>query len=277
MGSADARGLPLKDRFVSQLKAFWQRLRQPGPAELLAFGFILPLILLWLDPLIFKSSVSVAERPLGTPIFGRWQIFVYAGIGLLAPVLSLTIWQGSRKGKAQAHGPAWLLALLGGILLAAGLFAGWLGFLIIPFSVKGTTFAILGPVGLLPFVSAVVLFQAGRKLLADARAIDSSRILTDMALAGALLCFAIAGGAQYQVMSALDQVLAGEADGLGEGKDGALQTLHRAAFYSDIETRLPQHWAEMDDGPQRERLAQVYLELKGRPIEDDVSVNLSGQ
>src|SRR5690349_8406254 len=113
----------------TEQSSFWERqfVGQPTLGQIVfdaAFGIVLPVVCLWFDPIVFRSS-------LGGPLVGRYTVVAGGAIGL--GLLSLAAWMVVRRPPA----------FLAGLLTGGALFASLLGIFLLPFSIIGL-FVLIG-------------------------------------------------------------------------------------------------------------------------------------
>ena len=147
-----------------QVRPFWRRQFSvtATPAQRrfdLAFGFVMPVLCLVFDPIVFHEWLS-HERGL----LGEWRLYAYT-ISTLEMV-ALAAWLlGAGGGRGRPP------AALGGVLLAGGVFSLVVGVLILPFSILGLLFFV-GAFGVTPFPTAFVYLRNGWRAAAPCRSGD---------------------------------------------------------------------------------------------------------
>jgi hypothetical protein len=97
-------------------------------------GVVLPLLMIALDPLVFRSNgLSV-----GMPIFGHLKPYGHVATGVA--ILMMAVWLIRPRPSAFASG----------VFAGGGFFASILGLAIFPFSILGAMFLGMGLLGLTP-------------------------------------------------------------------------------------------------------------------------------
>src|SRR5882762_1519627 len=110
------------------------------------FGIIAPILCFAFDPIAFRNGFG------GGPLFAQYQVLVYLFSGL--EIVTLVPWLFLRE---QLPGKR----LIGGILLAGGIFCAAIGCILLPFSLFGLLFYFIGAFGFIPFLTAIVYFRNG--------------------------------------------------------------------------------------------------------------------
>ena len=111
------------------------------------FGVIAPILCFIFDPIVFKSA------DFGPPLFPDFQGFAYLTSGI--EVLLLAVWLlWGRDRHPPTH-------LLGGMLAAGAVISGFIGLVLLPFSLMGL-FLGVGIFGFVPFLTALVYLRNAR-------------------------------------------------------------------------------------------------------------------
>jgi hypothetical protein len=111
------------------------------------FGVIAPILCFAFDPIVFKSA------DFGPPLFADFRGFAYLTSGI--EVLLLAVWLLWGRGR---HSPT---HLLGGMLAAGAVISGFIGLVLLPFSLMGL-FLGVGIFGFVPFLTALVYLRNAR-------------------------------------------------------------------------------------------------------------------
>lgn len=135
-------------------KGFWRRQfgEQVTPKQRrfdILFGFVMPVLCLVFDPIVFREWLS--DKP--GFLLGSLQFYAYTIIAL--EMVALAAWLSGVAGRGRPP------AALGGVLLAGGLFSFALGVVLLPFSVLGIIFFLVGILGFTPLFTAVVYLRNG--------------------------------------------------------------------------------------------------------------------
>ena len=148
-----------------QVRPFWRRqfAETATPTQRrfdIAFGFVMPVLCLVFDPIVFREWFS--HRP---GLLGDWRLYAYTISAL--EMVALAAWLlGAGGGRGRPP------AVLGGVLLAGGVFSLVVGVLIFPFSVLGLIFFFVGAIGFTPFPTAVVYLRNGWRAAVPGRSGD---------------------------------------------------------------------------------------------------------
>lgn len=145
-------------------RGFWRRQfgAQVTPKQWrfdVAFGFVMPVLCLVFDPIVFREWMS--DRP---GIFGRLQSYAYTISALEMVALAAWLLRAGGGGRAQAA--------LGGVLFAGGLFSLAVGVVLLPFSLLGLIYFFVGAFGFTPLLTSVVYLRNGWRAADPDRAGD---------------------------------------------------------------------------------------------------------
>jgi hypothetical protein len=127
------------------------------------FGFVMPVLCFVFDPLVFHRWLSYKPG-----LFGRWQFYAYTISALAMVALAVWFFKASRGGGRPP-------AVLGGMLLAGGVFSLVIGVVLLPFSLMGLVFFLVGAFGFTPFFTAVVYLRNGWRAANPGRSGDGLR------------------------------------------------------------------------------------------------------
>ena len=136
-----------------------------------------------------------------------------------------------------------------------------MGLVLLPFSLIGLM-VVIGVLGFVPFVTAVVYYANAVEAYRDARGVAGGARLRGSVLVGALLVIGVPGAAQtgvsLAVRSAMRDVAAGSSSAMAK-----LRALYRFAPRDSLV------WAyeEERDPVRQQRLADAYTELTGEDVE----------
>jgi hypothetical protein len=147
-----------------QPRPFWRRQFAEGvtPAQRrfdVIFGFVMPALCFFFDPIVFRDGFG-GELGLLSP----WKFYAYTISAL--EMVALAAWLLRARGRGRPP------AALGGVLLAGGLFSLAVGVLILPFSLIGLLFFLVGALGFTPLFTAVVYLRNGWRAAAPGRSGD---------------------------------------------------------------------------------------------------------
>ncbi|HEX8177994.1 MAG TPA: hypothetical protein VF525_00485 [Pyrinomonadaceae bacterium] len=219
------------------------------------FGVVVPLLCLIFDPIVFRRAL-MGESPL----LANYRLFAYAVIFI--EITALLAWHVRVREARQAR-------ILGGIMLAGGIFALVVGLVILPFSLIGLVFYGIGIFGFAPFITAVLYLRNGRRALryARAQAPPPGRRVAPVLLS-ALLTIVLPALAQWRVTHMRAQALSALVEG---DTTQAAMAVNRLKYI---------HWLALDEGygplllayrrnsdaAQRARIASAYKQLTGAEI-----------
>lgn len=215
------------------------------PATAWIAGVIWPLLMVLLDPAVFRSTVF----GVGSPILGPIKAFGYVGMAVgIATLIVSIVRQRSRAALAGC--------LAGGCVLSVGL-----GIVLLPFSLLGTLFFGVGLLGLSPFLSALVFGRWSHRMLR--RALPRHRMLE--ATAGFLLFFAIPVGVQRASSVDRDRAVADILSGRPQRVERGITRLERWRFLVDVDPMV-ELWSDQREGESKKALASAYQRVTGRDI-----------
>lgn len=227
-----------------------------GPGRLafaIAFGVVLPVVCLALDPIVFRSSDALLS-PIGSPVLGAYRVVGYSAT--VVGIASLLIWITLRR-------PAGVLA---GSLAGGAAFALGLGLILLPFTLIGLFF-IVGVLGLVPFGTAWVFVRSALAAWRAAR----HRAATGWAVVGFLVACGLPWALQAVTWSAVRSATErATSTDPGEAERGVKQ-LSRLRFVTDADELV---WAfEREQDPdRRRRLADAYRRVTGGELESRLAI-----
>jgi hypothetical protein len=147
----------------------------------LTFGIVLPVLCFVFDPVVFRGWLIGGEG-----FYGGWQTYAYAVSALEMVALAAWLFRAGGAGRPPAA--------LGGVLLAGGVFSLAVGVFILPLSLLGLVFYLVGAFGFIPFPTAVVYLRNGWRAADPDRAGYGLDAL-DLAALGFGFAFALAAPA----------------------------------------------------------------------------------
>lgn len=132
-------------------RGFWRRQFDDAPTTAqrrfdLTFGIVMPAVCFYFDPIVFRSGFEY-----GGGLYPRWQPYAYTISALEMLALGAYLF-AARRGESCP-------AALVGMLTAGGAFALVVGLSILPYSVVGLIFLLVGALGFVPFVTAFVFLR----------------------------------------------------------------------------------------------------------------------
>jgi hypothetical protein len=229
---------------------FWERQFAPRPtagqiAFDSAFGIVLPLLCLYLDPIVFRASW-------GQPVLGDYAI---AGGGAIAlGLLSLCAWLALRQAPA----------LFAGLLTGGAIFAALLGLVLFPLSLMGLSM-LIGVLGFTPFATAFVFWRNAVRAYRQASAGSASRRYLLLAMGLGMSCVGPWAAQSYvnqELSRATAMVLSADPADAAHG----VAILRRYRFFANLDQMVIAYEGERD-ASRRERLAHSYRDITGEEIE----------
>jgi hypothetical protein len=224
-----------------------------SPTFSIVAGIIAPIACFALQPSPWSDEPSMLP-PL--EFVNNFWLFSYSIIGLEMLVLALRLAFGARLGVWNAP--------IAGVLFAGALFAGGIELLLLPFSLPGLV-VIIGALGFVPFLTAVVYFAHSIEAYHDARVSGVTRVMR-FALLGGLLIIGVPTVAQVGVSLAIKSAIRDVA----AGNPTALAQLRAWYRFAPRNSLVWSYEAERDS-VRRQRLADAYKELTGEDLESRLS------
>lgn len=236
-------------------RGFWQRQFDDAPTRAqrrfdVTFGVVMPVLCLVFDPIVFKGEYGDGG------LYRQYQFYAYTLSALEIVALCAWLFAAGRAGRRPAA--------LSGMLLAGGLFSLLVGFMILPYSVVGLLFLLIGALGFVPFLTAFVYLRNGWRA---AGAVGLAGQGSPGLAAAALACgFLFALGAptaahvsvRSEVAAALEDVRAGRE--LSPARLRALRLAGAAAGSAAYDDLVWAYYGE-NDTMRRARLARAYEEI----------------
>lgn len=212
----------------------------------LAAGTIVPIVLLFFDPIVFRQNPHVS---LGESYLGAWRAFAYVSIALAAAFYARSLF-AARMTRIEA-----------GLLYGAALLSLALGLAMLPLSVIGIFIGGIGFLGFMPLVTAWMYFRAASR---HHRAVAGRR-LSRASAGGMLLFLSIGAVAQLAVNGAVRLCVAN------------IET-HPTPIRMFIPLYEPDQlflqWVKSwENDAQRRRLAIAYERMTGESIEARLARN----
>jgi len=253
MGGSDMIKLGLCDepeKDGRETTGFWERQFQTEPTERQkrwdwAFGVVLPVICIYLDPFIFANHVSNDAAILGT-----YRPFAYTGTFIsIMLMMAWLLWRERLGGYS---------AIFGGLFLVASAISLVLGILFFPFSVLGS-FALIGVPGFTPlFTSLIFLRNAVRALRAAETSFKLSKLIP-AAMVGVLSGLTVPYVLQVRVNNSLD-ALAGASPETIRSEGSTLRTLSPLVDPGKV---WQLYYDSPTHSPERSELKNLYYALTG--------------
>jgi hypothetical protein len=157
-----------------RMPGFWRRQFRgdatPGQKKFdWTFGVILPMICIYLDPIVFQNKIDTRAYMADIATFS--YVLSYAAI---IATMAWLLWGN----KLQ-----WLNAPLSGLFAVSSVAAASIGVVLIPFSVFGLAFMLIGALGFTPLFCSFVLFRNSiRAYRAASSSLESDLLQSSFAL-----------------------------------------------------------------------------------------------
>lgn len=220
--------------------------RRPGQYVFdVAAGIVLPLICLYFDPIVFQSDF-------GRPMFAAHATLGY--ISILVGIFSLSGWLILHQSPA----------LFAGLLAGGAAFAALVGLAMLPLSLL--TLAVgIGFLGLVPFATAFVFWKSAVDAYRAARPFHSGLGLKTTATLGFIVACGVPWLTEWhvrrEVAHATNMVMS---DNPEEASSG-VRRLEQIRFVTNFDDMISKFTEEKDE-TRKNRLAQAYVELRGKNI-----------
>lgn len=236
-------------------RGFWRRQFDDAPTKAqrrfdVTFGIVMPVVCLLCDPVVFRGGF------VGGGLYSGYALYAYTISALEIVALCAWLLAAGRAGRRPAA--------LAGMLLAGGLFSFVVGLAILPYSVIGLLFVLIGALGFIPFLTAFVYLRNGwRAAGAVGLAGRGSPGLAAAALAcGFVFALGAPAAAHVSVKSEVAAALADAREGR-ELSPARLRALRLAGVASNSAAYDELVWAyqEERDPVRRERLAKAYEQV----------------
>lgn len=237
-------------------RGFWRRQFDDAPTlpqrrfDVL-FGVVMPVLCFVFDPIVFKGEFAGDGG-----LFQRHQVYAYT-ISALEMVALCTLLFSA--GRAQRRPAA-----LAGMLLAGAAFSLAVGMAILPFSVLGILFFLVGLLGFVPFLTAFVYLRNGWRA---AGAVGPGGVGWPARAALALVCgFVFALGAPAFVQASVESEVAAALADVRAGRELSpkrLRTVRLAAAASGSAAydEIVWDYHKERNAERRARLAEAYAQI----------------
>jgi hypothetical protein len=234
------------------MAGFWRRQFQlPAPRSQrwfdLCFGIAVPILCLYLDPVVFRSFGTGQA-----PLLSHLRLFSHAEItlGIAALAYYLIMQRAS--------------LLLTGVLLGSSLFSIALGIAILPLTLVGLLI-VLGALGLTPFVTSFVFLRnAVRSWRQSSTTTPRIPALLHTGL-GLLLILGIPAAFHASVSNLTHRALVVLQSGSEQDFTDSVHTLKWLHYDTDD---LAVAYQKNTDTAKRERLSRAFTDLTGGSIQD---------
>lgn len=246
-----------------QQTGFWKRQfgstnTRPQLVFDVVFGVIGPILCFAFDPIVFRNGFA------GPPLLPRYQAFVYLFSGL--QIVLLCLWLFTGPGLQVWN------RMIGGTLLAGGLFCLTVGVMLAPFSLIGLIY-VIGVFGFTPFLTALsYLRNSVRALRAGER--DASALTQPVAVsAGILLAVGLPLLLSIQIHSAINRALTEILKGDSAHAIFAAHRLMPLRFFAGPELdQIVNAYRAESNAQRKELLKSCYREITGDDIENRVVI-----
>ena len=225
----------------------------------IAVGLALPILCLVFDPFVFRGGF-LSERPLA----GQFQLFAYGFVAV--EIIALAVWLALGSRAAEWCG------VISGIMLTGALFSLIIGICLLPFSLVGLLFLLVGALGFTPFLTAFIYLRNARRALKAARPQMPRAGLFVTLLFGATLVVGAPAFVHWRLGNLIQHSLIEVLDGDDSRADAAARKLRYVRWFASVEIdQVVWAYGRATDARQKERLARAYREITG----DDISRRLS--
>jgi hypothetical protein len=221
-----------------------------SPASSVFFGIIAPIYCFAIKRVMLGDAL---EFP-GLRFISIFWIFGYGVVGLGIATLALWMWRGPRLGSWSG--------IVSGALFACALFAGWLGLVLLPFSLIGLL-AVFGVLGFVPFLTAATFSRNAIRAFHQARRILGGPRAWGAIALGAVLVVGVPGSLQTWVSLAVRRAIGDVA----RGEPSAMRRLRAWYPYAHRDELVWSYVAE-EEPARKGRLAKAFRELTGEEIEE---------
>lgn len=238
-------------------KRFWRRQFQDQPTGSQrkwdwAYGVIMPVFCIYLDPFVFHGAV-IGERAL----LGAFRPYVY--LLSFVSVLSMMAWLLWRERLGGSN------ALFAGLFAIAGLSSLLIGVVLLPFSVLGV-FVLIGALGFTPLFTSVIFFRNAVRAARAAGLDLTKRVLVYSILIGALFSGVVPYVVNTEIHKSLERIRTGDAATIK--REGFKLKLVAPLIDADI---LGERFRDATDDMQRteemQAIADLYEDLSGKQVQ----------
>ena len=232
--------------------SFWNRQFAPTPTQKqitfdILFGVILPILCIYLDPIVFRRGDFLATKSM----LPQYAIFAYLFIGLNVVLLLIETIARTRS------------SFMAGGLLAGGVFAFILGAKILPYSIIGL-FMVIGILGFVPFFTGFVYFRSFYRIF-ELKVKNFSVLVIPLMLLGAFLTVSIPYEAHRVLNDRMDRAFERLVCGDELKEKEAVNTLKGMCGLVDTDRLIFTYRREKDSQKQK-KIADSYEQLTGETI-----------
>ena len=249
----------LFDSLGTKKLGFWRRQFTPIPTRAqdtfdIIFAVVMPIMVLVMDPLVFKGD------SFGVPLMQDYQLLAYL-VCTIEMGLFLT-WRTFRRQLVE------FAPVFAGVFFAGAMFSAAIGILILPYSVIGLMFLLIGALGFTPLFTALVFLRNGvRALRAN---VNNSTILFRLSVA--TLSAALVIGLPILTSIQLERAISASVDTLvagnvtdAEAAEARLKWFRFIPFKHSNE--IATAYVLETDSAKRDVLKRVYKNITGEDIE----------
>ena len=248
---------------IRKKTGFWKRqfapvVTRPQVTFDIIFGVIGPILCFVLDPLVFRNGFA------GPPLFPDYQTFVYLFSGLQVTLLCL--WLLTGPGLYVWN------QMIGGMLLAGGIFCLIVGVILSPFSLLGLMFGI-GIFGFTPFLTALVYLRNSRRALRAGHNDAVGFAHAIVPVSAILLASGVPLLLSIQINSAVTRAINEIVEGDSQHAIFAAHRLVPLRFFADAKLdQIVNAYRSESDEKRKELLRSCYREITGDNIENRAPV-----
>jgi len=249
----------LSQTFGAKRPRFWVRQFTPIPTRTqdtfdIIFAVVLPVLVLAMDPLVFKGN------SFGSPLLQDYQLVAYL-VCTIEMGLFLT-WRTFRRQLVE------FAPVFAGVFFAGAMFSAFIGVFILPYSVIGLIFLLIGALGFIPFLTALVFFRNGvRALKAN---VNNSSFLYRLSVAtlSAVLVIGLPFLASIQlersISASVDTLIAGNVIE-AQAAESHLKWFRFIPYKHQVQ--IASAYALESDPAKRDVLRRVYRNITGEDVE----------
>jgi len=241
---------------------FWRRQFLPPTTRTqkifdVLLGVVAPVLCFVFDPIVFKASF-------GEALFPDYQSYAYMVSGV--EILLLLIWLVCGR-QLQPR-----TRLVGGMLVAGGLFSGLVGVIILPFTLLGL-FLGIGIFGFIPFLTGLVYLRNGRSAFQLAHNHFAGRAWIGSVVAGCVLTLGAPAIVNLIASRFVSESMNAVLYANPQSADMAVDQIKYLRFFARPEVdRLVSAYATENEPSRKEELKRRYMRLTGGDIEERLRI-----
>lgn len=254
----------LANEEVKQQRArFWRRQfgadrTQPQLVFDVLFGIVAPILCFYFDPVVFQGGA------MGEALLQQFQLFAYGVSGVEVSLFALALIFGSQLGGWSR--------LIGGALVIGAVFSAVIGVIILPFSLMGLMFMLIGALGFIPFVTAFIYLRVGWRAFQTGERAPLG-VWANALLVGAILAVGIPALTSFHISRTTSRSVEAIIQGDSQQAELAVAHLRWLPFIPqhDLNPLVRAYQIETDPG-KKEKLRNSYKLITGNEIEKRVAI-----